>query len=461
MRIPGRCFVLWAMVPVTTLGAQSLDGVWRSQGYGNVFQIQGDSLNAWEVTATTCVKTFTATRDSAEVPGRVATFRRQNGNVFFVRTGGSNNFHLLHSDGAASDMRIDRIAALPAVCTPPTTDTPSNNFEVFTRTWAEHYILFDQKHLDWPRLVEANRAKVQATTTPTELFDILEAMIKPLDDAHTSLGAPALQRRFGGLRSGTDALIKANGGFAGFRQAGLPKLLAVAEQKYLTGPIRKWCNDQVQYGHLNDSTGYLRIISFSGFGKEPTFASGLIALEAALDTIFSDPRLKGLVIDVRINFGGADPYGLAIASRLATKEYLAYTKEARSDPADRNKWTPGDRSMVTPSSRPGFRGPVVELIGGLTISAGETFTQAMMGRTPRITRVGENTQGVFSDVLGRTLPNGWRFGLPNEVFRAPDGKTFDGPGIPPDVAVAVFADADVAAGRDPAIEKALAILAKR
>jgi C-terminal processing protease CtpA/Prc len=46
------------------------------------------------------------------------------------------------------------------------------------------------------------------------------------------------------------------------------------------------------------------------------------------------------------------------------------------------------------------------------------------------------------------------------VFRAPDGKTFDGLGIPPDVAVAVFADADMAAGRDPALEKALAILAK-
>jgi hypothetical protein len=461
MRIPGRCIVLFALVSVASLEAQSLDGVWRSQGYGNIYHIQGTSLNAWEVTATTCVKTFTATGDSAAVPGRMATFRSQTGNVFFVRAGGSKDFHLLHSDGAASDMRIDRISALPAVCTPPTTDTPANNFEVFTRTWADHYILFDQKHVDWPTLVEANRPKVSATTTPAELFDILEGMIKPLDDAHTSLGAQVLNRRFGGLRSGTDALAKAYGGLAGFRKDGLPKLLAIPEQKYLTGPMRKYCNDQVQYGHLTDSTGYLRITSFSGFGPERTFASGLVALEAALDTIFADPNLKGLVIDVRINFGGADPYGLAIASRLATKEYLAYTKEARADPADRNKWTPGDRSVVTPSSRPGFRGPVVELIGGLTISAGETFTQAMMGRTPHITRVGENTQGVFSDVLGRTLPNGWRFGLPNEVFRAPDGKTFDGMGIPPDVAVAVYADADVAAGRDPGIERALAILAKK
>jgi C-terminal processing protease CtpA/Prc len=85
----------------------------------------------------------------------------------------------------------------------------------------------------------------------------------------------------------------------------------------------------------------------------------------------------------------------------------------------------------------------------------------MMGRTPHITRVGENTQGVFSDVLGRSLPNEWRFGLPNEVFRAPDGRTYDGLGIPPNVVVALFLDADMAAGRDPALEKALAILAKK
>jgi len=208
-------------------------------------------------------------------------------------------------------------------------------------------------------------------------------------------------------------------------------------------------------------TGYLRILSFSGYAKEGGYAAGLAALEAALDEIFSDSALQGLVIDVRINGGGADPYGLAIASRLATVEYLAYTKEARADPVDRNKWTPGDPSRVRPSSRPGFRGPVVELIGPLTISAGETFTQALMGRTPHVTRIGENTQGVFSDVLGRQLPNGWRFGLPNEVFRSPEGITFDGMGIPPDIAVPVFAYEDVAAEKDPAMAKALQVLWKK
>jgi len=112
-------------------------------------------------------------------------------------------------------------------------------------------------------------------------------------------------------------------------------------------------------------------------------------------------------------------------------------------------------------SVPGFRGPVVEPIGPLTISAGETFTQALMGHSPHIVRIGENTQGVFSDVLGRQLPNGRRFGLPNEIYRTADGTIFDLVGIPPDIEVPVFADADVAAGKDPALAMALEILSRQ
>ncbi len=88
---------------------------------------------------------------------------------------------------------------------------------------------------------------------------------------------------------------------------------------------------------------------------------------------------------------------------------------------------------VNPSIVPLFPLRRGELTGPLTISAGETFTQALMGRTPHIVRIGENTQGVFSDVLGRKLPNGWRFGLPNEIYRTPEGTIFDLVGIPPDI----------------------------
>jgi len=116
----------------------------------------------------------------------------------------------------------------------------------------------------------------------------------------------------------------------------LPTLLATTDRAYLQTPLRKWCNDQVQYALVNQTTGYLRILSFSDYSEQPGFANGLTALQTALDHIFSDPKLKVLVIDVRINFGGNDLYGVEVASRLATADYLGLYQVAR-DPLGRGK----------------------------------------------------------------------------------------------------------------------------
>jgi C-terminal processing protease CtpA/Prc len=79
----------------------------------------------------------------------------------------------------------------------------------------------------------------------------------------------------------------------------------------------------------------------------------------------------------------------------------------------------------------------------------------LFGREPHVTRIGLNTQGVFSDVLGRSLPNGWRFRLPNEVYFTVEGKAFDGSGVPPDISVPFFSASDLQAGTDRALESAI------
>ena len=89
------------------------------------------------------------------------------------------------------------------------------------------------------------------------------------------------------------------------------------------------------------------------------------------------------------------------------------------------------------------------------------FLMALMGRRPRIRRIGAATQGVFSDVLDRRLPNGWRLVLPNEVYATEDGRTFDVVGVPPDVVAPDFSTRAIAEGRDASLEEALAILGKR
>ena len=445
--------MLLPIVLIAVADSAAIQGVWRTEGYGMVVSIAGPALKAYEETAISCLPSLSAALRPGTASGP-AEFANSDGQVFDVSAEGKDRVRI-HSEGAASDMFARRVAALPAACAKPASNTPLANFDIFARTYGDHYILFDQKKIDWPKVVATARTKVTGKTTRAELFEIMKSMVEPLHDAHTFLLDPTTKVRFHGFRTGTDALIK--GGSESLLTVEVPKAFA-ATQKYLKGPLHSWCEGKVWSGKIDDSTAYLRLLSFSGYSKKGTFRDELAELETALDAVIV-PGLKRLVIDVRINLGGADPLGLAIASRLATAPYVAYTKEARSDPVNRAAWTPGQASRVVPTAKASFKGPVAILTSGLTISAGETFTQAMMGRRPAVFRAGEPTQGVFSDVLGRQLPNGFRFGLPNEVFRAPDGRTFDGPGIPPTHPVPVFGEADRKAGKDRVLEKALALFA--
>lgn len=425
----------------------SWDGIWASDGYGLIFEIQGDHLESWEVTKVSCLPSMTASSVPGP-PGSLGVFRLGNRPVTLVLLPDGDAARMrVHVNGTASDIVLWRLAEKPSVCREPRRDGPRLDFDVFAETWAEHYPFFSMKGADWPEIVARNRPRVTNDTTPSELFGVLEEMIAPFEDAHTFIFAESLGRRFSGSRR---SVAWVEGGERE-RAYGL-----VA--KHLMGPLRSFCEGQLEQGMLAQDVSYLRLRSFSGYHPDGSFESGLEALESALDQVFADAgSWKGLVIDVRINNGGDDPYGLAIARRLTDREYVAYSKQARNDPADPTSWTREQPNVVTPMERPGFHGPVVELIGIQSVSAAETFTQALLGRRPEVVRVGENTQGVFSDVLRRYLPNGWIFGLPNERFLT-DGRSYDGPGIAPHVTVLSFTPEGLASGRDAGIESGLQLL---
>ncbi|MFL6112358.1 MAG: hypothetical protein ACJ786_13530, partial [Catenulispora sp.] len=90
---------------------------------------------------------------------------------------------------------------------------------------------------------------------------------------------------------------------------------------------------------------------------------------------------------------------------------------------------------------------------------GRDVRPALAGRAPAPIRIGENTQGSFSDTLDRVLPNGWEFELPNEEYPVKrDGRTFDITGIPPRIRIPVFPPAEIAAGKDSAFAAAVRLL---
>jgi C-terminal processing protease CtpA/Prc len=150
--------------------------------------------------------------------------------------------------------------------------------------------------------------------------------------------------------------------------------------------LQPYCNGHVQFAMLRNAIGYLRVTTFYDY-TEGGYANQLHGLQQSLETMFGGAeKLKGLVIDMRLNNGGDDPPGIEIASRLTGRKYLAYTKAARRNTGlDLSiQLTEQQSTWVVPNARPKFKGRVALLIGPDTVSAGETFAMALTGRKPRV-----------------------------------------------------------------------------
>lgn len=277
-------------------------------------------------------------------------------------------------------------------------------------------------------------------------------MVKPLYDAHVAVQDG--DRVFAQVRPGTVP--------PGEKLDTKVKKFIVAHDLKDARNLQDFANGRITYADLPGGQGYLRISGFGGYaGDGAPYAAQLAELDRALDTVLGQERtqrLKGLIIDLRINGGGSDALGIHIAERLTDTPYVAYSKRARNNPADPTRHTRPQPAYVKPVQGPRYTGPVAVLTGGSTVSAGESFTQALMERPGKTVRIGQPTQGVFSDVMLRKLPNGMSAWLPNEEFLTRSGRTFDGTGIAPHLTEPVFTEEEFGKKKDSAFERALNVL---
>jgi Peptidase family S41/Tricorn protease C1 domain len=422
------------------------EGFWLTDGYGELVQFDGTALRTYELTSISCIPAQTRQRDETRSSNSIAVFPAGNSVITIRRTDDPNIMHM-RWDWAAADIILRRTGSLPEQCKQNPPDTPQKNYAVFWQTFAEQYPFFALRKVDWHAVDQQYRYRVTPAITSKELFHIFQQMIEPLNDTHTSLEARDIKMEFEGWRPDAGHLSDPN----------WKKAASVIETTYVQNHLRAYCKERIQFGLLRNSIGYLRVTTFYDYA-DGSYADELQCLQRSLDSIFgSAGRLEGLVIDVRLNKGGDDPLGIEIASRLTDKKYLAYAKAARNSTSLDAPLTFSEKQpvWVVPSARPSFKGKVALLIGPDTVSAGETFTMALMGREPHVLRIGLNTQGVFSDVLDRALPDGWHFGLPNEVYYTQDGKAFDATGVPPDIHVPFFTPTDLLGSRDAALEEAI------
>jgi hypothetical protein len=353
--------------------------------------------------------------------------------------------------GSTGTRELLPIPRLPEACSRPLPSDPVTSFDVWWQTFAENYPFFRQHGVDWDAVRATHRRLVRPDMSDAELFGVLRSMIEPLHDAHTALVADDAHRFFG-IRAGTPD-----------RSVVQERASAITDS-HLPGTARTWARGAITYADLSGRLGYLRINRFAGYATDSDFPQDGAVLDEALDEILTPARtsgaqaLRGLILDVRLNRGGSDALANHLAARLTRRPYLAYRKQARNDPQHADGRTRAVPVYIRPGSGPRYTGPIAVLTGSLTVSAGETFTQALLARRPAPIRIGQPTQGVFSDIMPRTLPNGWQFALPNEEYTTATGRTFDVTGIPPTIACPVFTAAELEHGVDSALRTARAAL---
>jgi len=187
--------------------------------------------------------------------------------------------------------------------------------------------------------------------------------------------------------------------------------------------------------------GYIRIASWSDGAVE--------AFDAALEQFREAP---GLIIDVRGNGGGNDSLAAAVAGRLFTERQLFTRFRFRIYPF----WTPLLSHYVEPRGPWTYTGSVVLLIDEGVYSSNDFFVGGL-ARSGRVTTVGRPTGAGSANPAVITLPGGARVRLSRWIEYFADGTPVEGNGTRPDIEVALTI-ADIAAGRDPDVEAALAVL---
>ena len=404
---------------------QDFSGIWQQRGYGRVSHITGTELIIYENTHETCVLAEKAPVAYLEQFGDLAI----EGEDLLTLKVGINTYY------------FDRLEQLPDLCQsidPNLAKDPMYNFDVLWNTFKDHYVYFDQRNIDWDAYREKYLPQVQAVSDEVGLYKLFNSMLESLGDGHVGLLAPDKIEKRAAKREPKTNLSKLR---SGTRRAIL--------ERYIPD-MREYHKGLLRWGSINDELGYIQLnamMRFADYGipeewKSQKFWKAYLKKASVdprpmkhevedtrkiIETVMGDLReKKALIIDIRFNGGGFDEVGLEILSQFTDKRRYAFAKKAR----DGEDFLPSQEVYLTPIPNP-FVGKVYLLTSGETASAAEIMTLSSMV-LPQFTRVGSATEGVFSDVLDKTLPNGWEFGLSNEVYHSAEGKDYENQGIPAD-----------------------------
>lgn len=214
-----------------------------------------------------------------------------------------------------------------------------------------------------------------------------------------------------------------------------------------------WPGDErVQFKMLPGNIAYLAVNEFEDD----------LGAKTMRDNFATIAQAKALVVDVRKNGGGNHMNGIAILSMLTDKPFPSVScRTLDYKPGHRLNgggavWFKESVWEARPDPTHYYSKPVIVLTSAITFSAAENFV-ILFDAMHRGTLVGETTGGSTGDGVEFKLPGGGTARIEMEDVEYPDGRIFEGVGVPPQVKVSPTVS-DIRQGKDAALERAIEIL---
>lgn len=412
----------------------TVEGIWKSIGYGKILAIKTDNYAFYDVTSISCLP--------AE-QGSLASFgdrlSLQNDTLSIKK--GSGRY------------RYTRIQELPELCSqeviPSVHNDPVYNFEVLASTIQEHFAYFKRNKINWDSLYNASKAKITPESSEAELYLVLEKLMLDLKDNHGYIEpTDDVDEQAEHLRT-DDGEHEENESLKTYGDFQIAQMVAAS---FLEEDMTKdsWL---VHWGKMKDTIGYIQVKAMWLYadlnlsdtlvkkdGFVATYADALIRLNEAeyiskevegirqvMDAVMQDLYdTRYIILDVRFNGGGQDAVSLEILRRFNDKTVKAATKKAIH-----NDGFTAEVPIILSHSAKAYKKPVYLLTSQQSASATDFMALASL-ELDNVKRIGSHTSGALSDALEKKLPNGWYFSISNEIYVDNKGICYESVGIPVD-----------------------------
>ncbi|WP_109301439.1 S41 family peptidase [Aquimarina sp. AU474] len=322
---------------------------------------------------------------------------------------------------------------------------PKYNFEVLWTTFNEQYCYFKERNVNWETLYKKYEPQIDSGTKPIELYLIFEKMLEEINDSHISIDVPDdLKEDYKSAKNNvaSENQNENNGALEN-------KVKSNIIEQYLEEP-KSFNKGSLTYGKINNDIGYLQIqnmVAMAHYNIPDSLSNKKFwdkwwgnlneaknyhddvreGTRLMMDSIIDDiGDVKAFIIDLRFNGGGFDDASVEILNHFVSTNTDFATKKVRLG----NGFTEKQIMSLYPSKNT-FNGKTYVLTSHQTASAAEVFVLGAK-KLSNVKTIGSTTEGVFSDILRKKLPNGWTYGLSNMIYETMAGISYENVGIEPD-----------------------------